>query len=223
MRLDRVRAKVGEWKEGFYSVHNEFSGICNRGHEYSLLCNLQRHYKYEHFLNIEEYEELLIDPVKMATYREKYGYTGHDRSCLFCGEEMGKRRTRHMKLCHPGVPVETEKGATTVVNTATKLYKPTKPRLRGVSNGAYKTRFDLFQFDMNIMRKLRRDGYFKNSMLDEIEAESRIPESFKNRLARKQPEIKRETVYIEANDSSSDDSSIFDDSRFDFQRIHKND
>ena len=78
---------------------------------------------------------------------------------------------------------------------------------------------------MNIMRKLRREGYFKNSMLEEIEAESRIPESFRNRLSRKQPDIKREPVFIEEDDdsdeddSSSDDSDdfyvgIFDDTRF---------
>ena len=38
---------------------------------------------------------------------------------------------------------------------------------------------------MNLMRKLRREGFFKNSMINEIEAESRIPDSFKNRNKRK--------------------------------------
>ena len=41
------------------------------------------------------------------------------------------------------------------------------------------------KFDMNLMRKLRREGFFKNSMINEIEAESRIPDSFKNRNKRK--------------------------------------
>ena len=41
---------------------------------------------------------------------------------------------------------------------------------------------------MHLMRQLRRQGYFKNSMIDEIEAESRIPNSFKNRNRRPPPE-----------------------------------
>ena len=93
---------------------------------------------------MEEYEELMIDPAKMAAYREKYGYTGHDKSCLFCGESVGNFRTRHMKQFHPGAAVETEKDKTTVVKTATKLYKPTKPRLRGVR---YRTTGTIIEFN----------------------------------------------------------------------------
>ena len=40
---------------------------------------------------------------------------------------------------------------------------------------------------MKLMRKLRREGFFANSMINEIEAESRIPDSFKNRNKRKPP------------------------------------
>ena len=38
---------------------------------------------------------------------------------------------------------------------------------------------------MKLMRKLRREGFFENSMINEIEAESRIPDSFKKRNQRK--------------------------------------
>ena len=65
------------------------------------------------------------------------------------------------------------------------------------------------KFDMNLMRKLRREGFFKNSMINEIEAESRIPDSFKNRNKR-QPlaPVSNSQVLVKINQVSSDEERV---------------
>ena len=65
------------------------------------------------------------------------------------------------------------------------------------------------KFDMNLMRKLRREGFFKNSMINEIEAESRIPDSFKNRIKQKPlAPVSDSQVQIKFNQVSSDEEKV---------------
>ena len=62
---------------------------------------------------------------------------------------------------------------------------------------------------MNLMRKLRREGFFKNSMINEIEAESRIPDSFKNIKKRKPlAPVSDSQVLVKFDRVSSDEEKV---------------
>ena len=93
-----VKVDFGKFRINQSSFIVFFSEICGTGHEYSILCNLQRHYKREHNLSVVEYESLIQNQTELMAYRKKYGYTGYDHTCLFCGMDLLQFRRNNKRI-----------------------------------------------------------------------------------------------------------------------------
>ena len=98
-------------------IYRLFSEICGTGHEYSILCNLQRHYKREHNLSVVEYESLIQNQTELMAYRKKYGYTGYDHTCLFCGMDLLQFRRNNKRIGRQVFKSITEESTLSIVLT----------------------------------------------------------------------------------------------------------
>ena len=121
-----------------------------------------------HGLNIGEYEELVKSQTKLQNFKTATGFTDKLGQCGFCMKQLQNfKALREHRFRNPVCKRKKGVGKSTKANKK-QLPKPDDKNAKRKGVRLHITFFTLYvQFDMELMRKMRDKGKFKNSMLAE--------------------------------------------------------